>query len=255
MSIISANTLFHFTSKLEYLELILENNFSPRFCLEDISGSTKHNYTDGEMAFPMVCFCDIPLSLVTNHSETYGEYAIGLTKEWALKNSIAPLLYYYKDSPNFDAILNIAESLKKLDDNESKLNLTLEVFKLGLYSKLYEGKFFRNGKYTEENVRFYDEREWRYVPDFKLLLEKNVLASLMKKEFLNKDFLAKMNQELFQFKLKFEPKDIRYIIVKDENQILPIVDKLKKVKSKYSYEDVQILTTRIMTSKQLREDF
>ena len=37
MSNISTNTLFHFTSKIKYLEDILKNNFIPRISVETVS--------------------------------------------------------------------------------------------------------------------------------------------------------------------------------------------------------------------------
>ena len=91
---ISSSTLFHFMSKPEYLINILLNDFCPRFYPEDfsylfpsmISGFCK-------IAIPMICFCDIPLSLIHEHMEEYGNYGIGMKKEWAIRNRINPVIY------------------------------------------------------------------------------------------------------------------------------------------------------------------
>ncbi|MGP8217720.1 MAG: hypothetical protein ACLQQ4_19275 [Bacteroidia bacterium] len=56
MATISANTLFHFTPTADILISILKYEFYPRFCLENFIVGTKPI----EVAFPMVCFCDIP---------------------------------------------------------------------------------------------------------------------------------------------------------------------------------------------------
>ena len=86
-----SHTLFHFTDKIETLKLILMNGFWPRFCLEDVSWL---KYPDFDfIAYPMVCFCDIPLSRVNEHVSFYGEYGLGLTKDWAVRNGITPVQY------------------------------------------------------------------------------------------------------------------------------------------------------------------
>ena len=63
---ISSNTLFHFTPTAEYLVGILTNEFHPRYCLEKIA-LVEYEF---ELAYPMVCFCDIPLSQIKNHVKT-----------------------------------------------------------------------------------------------------------------------------------------------------------------------------------------
>lgn len=78
MGTLSANTLFHFTKEKNTLINILKTKFYPRLCLEDNFIFSKEST---KMAYPMVCFCDIPLSQINNHAATYGKYAIGLKKE------------------------------------------------------------------------------------------------------------------------------------------------------------------------------
>lgn len=46
-----------------------------------------------KIAYPMVCFCDIPLSQIKNHTNSYGKYAIGLKKEWAQKWHISDTIH------------------------------------------------------------------------------------------------------------------------------------------------------------------
>ena len=78
---ISANTLFHFTKTIDNIRNILTDTFSPRYCLEHLAFMASENI---DLAIPMVCFCDIPLSQIIDHVDTYGEYAIGLNKDWAM---------------------------------------------------------------------------------------------------------------------------------------------------------------------------
>lgn len=64
----SANTIFNFMKKSEYLKEILEKKaIIPRYCKENLEYLNIHN---GDIAFPeaMVlqkCFCDIPFHKLT----------------------------------------------------------------------------------------------------------------------------------------------------------------------------------------------
>jgi len=98
---ISANTLFHFTDSLDSLINILVNEFHPRFCLEDFTlvfAQRNPPVPDLELAIPMVCFCDLPMSQLQRHLAAYGNYGIGLKKEWGRRNGITPVLYLHHDS-------------------------------------------------------------------------------------------------------------------------------------------------------------
>ncbi|WP_366645836.1 abortive infection system antitoxin AbiGi family protein [Amphritea sp.] len=77
-------SLFHFTSDLETLFLIMENGFWPRFCYEDISWCSDEKF----FLNAMVCFCDIPLRKLESHTEFYGRYGIGMKREWGIQESM-----------------------------------------------------------------------------------------------------------------------------------------------------------------------
>ncbi|MFU0923178.1 abortive infection system antitoxin AbiGi family protein [Kluyvera sichuanensis] len=78
-----SETLFHFTKSSDTLEIILKNGFWPRYCLEDIRWL---EFTDVEyVSYPMVCFCDIPLSRISEHVSFYGSFGLGVSKDWAKK--------------------------------------------------------------------------------------------------------------------------------------------------------------------------
>jgi len=49
-------------------------------------------------AIPMVCFCDIPLSQLVSHIDTYGKYGLGMSKEWGIKKGLNPVIYFNKNS-------------------------------------------------------------------------------------------------------------------------------------------------------------
>ena len=59
----SANTLFHFMTKPEYLDSVLRRRaIIPRYCVETIDYLNIHNGTRAfnEAAILQKCFCDIP---------------------------------------------------------------------------------------------------------------------------------------------------------------------------------------------------
>ena len=282
---ISANTLFHFTESLDYLIGILTNNFYPRLCLENHSVFfPEYNQYISELALPMICFCDIPLSNIRNHVGIYGEYAIGLTKEWGKKNNISPVMYFLGDSISVQVIKacfkHIDKCLKKSNKHMAKVHygdanfptdekdklidiLTDELASVsnGLveilgFTKQYSGSFFRNGK-EYKDVCFYDEREWRYVPDIYTFPEE--LPTFMpKKTYLDqkKRRVENTKLETQEVALRFTPSDIKYIILSKENEILPMVDKIKKIKGdKYTLNDIELLATRIISMEQILQDF
>lgn len=121
-----------------------------------------------ERAIPMVCFCDIPLSQIKNHVKYYGYYAIGLDKKWGMKSKISPVLYTYRDSLTGDSLYNGLRKVIELREAAIPKWIALgNLIKFLNFIKPYEGKLWRKDKYIEGTVRFYDEREWRYVPNLR----------------------------------------------------------------------------------------
>lgn len=84
--VISANTLFHFTKDFSTLLSILKTKFYPRLCKERCLWEKSEDFI---FAIPMVCFCDIPLSCISEHAAKYGGYAIGLKKLGLLTRVLA----------------------------------------------------------------------------------------------------------------------------------------------------------------------
>ena len=92
----SDDYLYHFTKRYDSLKSIMTEKFKPFYCIEDLSFIYKEENI--VMAFPMVCFCDIPFERHSNHKTKYGNYGIGLTKDWAKKNNLSVVSYTYKES-------------------------------------------------------------------------------------------------------------------------------------------------------------
>ncbi len=257
-STLSANTLFHFTGSKENLISILKNEFHPKYSFDDTISHT-HNKEHPPYAIPMVCFCDIQLSQIRNHTKIYGEYALGLSKDWGKRKKINPVLYSYPRSNLSGTLFKLIPNSKDfIKSSENPKHITPADFfiYLSLFVKHYEGKMFRNDSYEEEIIRFYDEREWRYIPRIEILKKYNLPIALSWEKSLQVDMAEGQNRLVQHCKLKFEPKDIRYIIVEKDDEILDLMNQVDAIKGeKYSYQDVRKLHSRIISIEQILEDF
>ena len=221
---ISTNSIIHYTKSLDNLLQILKNGFSLKYCKEDFFWKNKKLH----YAYPMICFCDIPLSEVKKHLESYGHYGIGLKKDWAVKKGLNPVLYLEKESFLSESIMqqimrlhnDKIESQKKPPTKLIDEVWRQELITLCSHIKNYDGDLIIDGE-LRENYRFYDEREWRYVPTA-LDLKDNKRAVLQDKYVLDKN---KYNSELNKIKLEFNiAEDITYIIVKEDDDIHKALD-------------------------------
>ena len=256
---ISANTLFHFTKSLENIKNILTNNFSPRYCLERFDFISSDEKL--ELAIPMVCFCDIPLSQISDHVCTYGDYAIGLKKEWAIINGISPVFYLYKESRTSKTLngffVNSArmDRVKQILKNDTSIPATLDFFEFLFYCKIYKGKMWREGKIIG-NITFYNEREWRFVPNIHELEIINPRLIINKKEYDDFQKREELNNQLTNFQIRFTPKDIKYIIISKETERIEMVRMIEQIKGNdFSLNDLKELNSKIISVEQIKDDF
>lgn len=266
---LAPQTLFHFTNKTA-LHGILQSNFRIAYSRERVMYRGGHI----EFAAPMVSFCDLRLSELRNHMTNYGRYGIGMKKEWAARNGVNPVYYISSqaslpgdyiaavqeiwrlreqlhpkasDSPFITDNQQAAHALPKefdMDDTHSKL------MELHRYMKNYEAPLYRQGKLENENYRFADEREWRFVPAW------NAVWPLAPAEFMNDEGKkAYLNGECERISLYFEPNDISYIIVEFEQERDEIIRHIVESKElKYEGGDVRRLTSRILSAEQIAND-
>lgn len=279
---ISAHTLFHFTYSKKSLLSILKNGLYVRYSLENFESLINNK---AEIVFPMTCFCDIPLSHVKRHTNTYGKYAIGLSKTWGMKNKINPIIYTYPNSEttsilndvfeNIENFFNIEEKeLKKIkvnksveivydrfNDRENEFSKRVESVNSKIshfirYIKPYEGKFYRNEKYLDNPVRFYDEREWRFTPSREFLFSKEMKDSYKREFFIDQRKRRALNIKLAKhLKLTFEPNDVKFIIVERDDEIPEMIKNLDEIFGKTATsDDLKLLGTRLISMEQILED-
>ncbi|EMQ95003.1 hypothetical protein D778_00173 [Xanthomarina gelatinilytica] len=257
MSVISSKTLFHFTNSAEKIINILKNGFAPRFCLEQL-GYDLFFDTDNkkETAVPMTCFCDLPLSMVDKHLEFYGSYGIGLSKKWGKKHGLTPLNYIHENSTQLNYLKQLVKFITKFDEEIKHLPTEEDpyfaLFELAGFYKPYTGQMWRINKYVEK--RFYDEREWRYVP--LLSTDDGSDYRLSKEEFLNEIKRASANDSLAKnFPLTFQCEDVKYIIVKKESEMIALFDALDLMTENFTENEIKILKTKIVSTEQILQDF
>lgn len=243
---ISPSTLFHFTKK-QALKKILKNNFTLKYCLEKLPNGEE----DGKIAIPMVSFCDIKISEIKEHITKYGQYGIGLSKTWAIEKGLSPIFY---QSLNSSFSLRLKEKLPEVMSSYNANNTFDTILDFLRLSKEYEGRLVRDGTILNPCYRFADEREWRYIPSLNkdnsfpnFLLEENY-NTFEKKQFANK----KLENE----KLYFNANEIMYLIVKNDDDIKELISHIRTVKGKnYSKDEIDRLTTRIITCERIINDF
>lgn len=271
---LSSNTLFHFTNNAENLINILTSGFSPRFCLEQFGTNQflfgdkikegKKTDMEWEEAIPISCFCDLPISHISSHLEFYGSYGIGLTKNWGIKNGLTPLTYIHENSKQLEYLRKlgkIAWSTKKLSNKYDSEDPRVLIIELSGFFKPYEGEMWRINKYVTK--RFYDEREWRYIP---FLLPEKVKEPkqpinftedyrLTKIEFHNDIKQAKANKYVKEnHSLEFDFEDIKYIIIKNDSEAKAMTEAINST-NRFTDEQKIILSTKIISCEQIKEDF
>jgi len=265
MSRLSPDSLFHFTSCLENLVGILDNTFYPRYCWEPFQLIDNHVQpsTSTRDAFPMVCFCDITLSQLMKHIGTYGKYGLGMKKEWGIRKVLNPVIYFSKNSSMANRLSVVINGL--VPDTDPTAKAFGEIM---LYIKPYEGilpardwaEIDEDARYLIEpiNVRFYDEHEWRYVPDRDVMRRNKIKWSIPQDMYLTRPALADANKKLEtdQTRLSFAADDIKYIIIEEERQINEMIRILRSIKNtRYDTDTVDRLASRIITVEQIESDF
>lgn len=249
--VISSNTLFHFTRDLDDLLDILENCFTPRYCLENYSNLFHGSEREFIIAFPMTCFCDLPLSQLQEHLDFYGGYGIGLKKEWGIHQKINPVLYMHQYSDLSDCISTlIKDSENGIEGDKRTFHYLMSFIR---HIKLYEGYVTVKGKKIYK--KFYDEREWRWVP-VPAGNKNDEILSLTEDEFNDPDLRSKADNGLAKIaRLDFSPGDVKYIVVSSEGEINEVISAISIFNNRYNENDAKLLCTKILCSNQIKTDF
>lgn len=239
----SADTLFHFVKKFEYLlPMIEEFAVVPRYCIEDID---YLNIGMKQIAYPMLCFCDINLHKIQEHMELYGMYGIAFSKQWGIEKGIQPIQYINPHSLlSTDFSLAFWDSLNSQTENKAQDYLQSQMY----YLKAIQGTMDRNGEKIFKN--FTDECEWRFIPDVK---KANLPQAVSDTEIFSVPTLNEALQITKECWLQFVAPDIKYIIVNTDEEFEQVVEaiKSKKLDTKISSR----FLSKILVWSDVRRDF
>lgn len=195
----SANSIFHFMKKEQYLKDILTKKaIVPRYCVENIRYLGIHN--EGidyeEVAVLQKCFCDIPFhklmenfslcgegrgfdllseedktkaSTNNTHPDFYGKYGIAFSKSWAENQGLQPIHYLNEKSYHTHDFTQMFEKVlkeEKIEDAFVDDILNRLSFIKPLRGMMTRAVWTKEKKEVFVNFgkNFHDEKEWRYVP-------------------------------------------------------------------------------------------
>ena len=179
-----SDILYHYTGKggLEALLEILKNGFKFGYCEEFLP---RNRF----VAFPMLCFCDIPIELSKEHRGKYGEFGIGVSKKYMVehfKDWFGPVNYVISNSA-IEAAFTVRDLIeeKKQHANDIIENRGIKNGKyvslngedgmdyitdindsIAYHMKAIASIAFMKPYSSDEGVINYDECEWRmFIPE------------------------------------------------------------------------------------------
>jgi hypothetical protein len=245
--------LFHFTSKSALFE-ILRTTFKVSYAREKIIGPTQRR----EFGVPMVSFCDLKLSELKKMIEDdYGKFGIGLSKEWANRNGLNPVMYISKHCALTDGLINGVDGIHQHLEGLTNMNQItavsqsyLNIMDMYRYIKNYDGELERANYPLNENYRFADDREWRYVPNIDSKIKPFVPITTIRTKAQKQELNASINS----YRLSFEPEDIKYLIVEKDEQRIDLIHHLEQVKHRFDEVTRRRLSSRILTIDQILND-
>ena len=234
--------LYH-CSKFETIIKILSSGyFKPSFCLEELSIFPNEKM---KMAYAVVCFADllnneVKLHMNSFHSDSY----LRMSKRWAIKKGLAPVIYY-PDSSYMGTLLKliIEYAMKKYENpKEEDAKLINSANLLLGYLKQYEGRYWnKKGNCFSNPTQFYMEREWRYLP----LPQKGEAYYIDEEEFFDEELKQSKQDELVKngYVLSFAWEDIEEIgiPVSAGNSIIGVVSNSWKLSKEQISEKINFL--------------
>lgn len=219
---LSSVTLFHFTDSLENLKSILKGGLRYGMFGEKLPIKSLAYFVRG------ISFCNIPLSMISEHVEWYGRYAIGLKRSAMRMVGVSPVFYIHSKTKTLPV------DKKGFEDNPS----------LGFFKQYYGSQYHKIArKYKYKS--FYNEKEWRVFSG------KAEIENYSDDPDLDRIRKKKDRTVPEVTPLKITDDMIEYIILKSPDDFMEFDEFLKD-----EYKDKrEILLTRILYYSQIKKDF
>lgn len=244
-------SLFHYTESLDNLKAILSSRFFwPKYCAEELSWFSESKVSQEqvlEIAHPMVCFCDIPISRADEHTERYGAYGIGMRRRWVDSKNISPVTYVAKRDSKLTRSIN--HFVHAATQSFTERDLDYMRFFMAHIKPIRGYEWTRNGKRI--TVDFYKEAEWRHVAS-----ADDVSAYLSKNVYEDKNRLSIHNEKVRRLApLEFSVDDISYLFVKSESDVVELVNFIQeKLRDEVDSKVRSLLLTKIYALDNLKKD-
>lgn len=235
---LSSESLFTFTPKLEYLIAMLEKAIYPRYIFERIPIPNRTWY----YTVAAKCFCDIPLGMIKSHLIWFGNYGLGIKKAFLKEKGVSPIMYIHNKS-------------KWVVDALVKGGLgNLESYPTLPFLKRQNGQDYKredDGSYTQRFRTFYDEREWRYIPQNNELETNNDIEKIADGiELIRQKNIATPYLKSF---IKVLPDNIEYIIIDSFEEFKELKTCLRRI---YPLEyDYELMLSKILIAERIIRDF
>lgn len=225
MSLLSSHSLFHFTSSLDNLESILYGGLRYSWVAE------KLPIRGIGYLLQSICFCNIPLSMIEEHVEWYGKYAIGFKRSALREKGASPVFYLHSDT----ALLY--RGIKALDNYKNERFLP--------YFKQFIGYQYHPAYKTYRRKKFYDEKEWR--------LFTGAIEVVRYKDMDDLERQREEKKKLFKGSkiMSISPEMIEYIILEKQDDLIPFKNFLR-----VCYAPVmEDMLTKVLFYSQIQRDF
>lgn len=196
----------------------------------------------------MVCLCDIPLSRIQEHVGFYGEFGLGMTKEWAELNGLTPVLYVAPGTNIARSFREMNEHVHKLREESDKQAAKVTLRRLLAFSKPTDGNMVVDGKPVVK--AFYQESEWRYIP-----VHEEITEYLKRMDFEDETTLQEANAGTqAHCSLPITPRDIKYIFVRADADIPDIINFIQTDLDQFPSAELKVLMSRVTSLESIGKD-
>lgn len=218
----SSDILWHQTTKTGFKEILKSKMFKCAYSLESINWKSSNK----TFAIPMISFCNIALSDLAEYLGKYGDYTIGMRKLWKYASKTSLVWYRDRNSLSLHPVMDYLHSLKSFPSPDMQKETETLLWTQISHTKNFEGPLKRR---KIKCYRFFDEYEFRFVPDIDNLETEKISPILSKTEYekYKKDNKSSVIDSS-NLALGFCLNDIEYILVKDKGQLGYVNSLLKK---------------------------